>query len=220
MSSDPRTRPLAAAIITSYSKRDQDKVAFDHYANVKGYVPVEDSGLDFRKLMEKIAAQRGTPIMSKKRSEGLSVVAAEALAHVDPHLALINGMDVRQAAAACIASLENRSDAVRRPCIDALGRFRIVEAHNKLMAIAGDAAQALDIRAAAVRAVGQIEPQSLALLLEMAKGEDAYLLRYLASQSFAAGKASPTKLKDMLEALRPPLQGKPALQEATEDSGW
>ncbi|MHC4249415.1 MAG: HEAT repeat domain-containing protein, partial [Planctomycetota bacterium] len=220
MRSDPRARPLAAGVITSYSKRDQDKVAFEEFENVKGYVPVEDSGLDFRKLMEKIAAQRGTPIMSKKRSEELSVMAAETLAQIDPHLAKINGMDVKQAGAACIASLENRDDAVRRPCIDALGRFGIVEAHEKLMAIALDTAQTLDIRAAAVRAVGQIEPQSLDRLLEMAKGEDEYILRYLASASFSQGNATPTKVKEFLDALRPPLQGKPALKEEAGDAGW
>ena len=83
-----------------------------------------------------------------------------------------------------------------------------------------DAAQALDIRAAAIRAVGRIEPQSLDRLLEMAKNEDEYILRYLASQSFANGKATPTKVKEFLELLRPPLQGKPALQEEAEDAGW
>ncbi len=215
------SRPLAVGIITSHSKRDQDKMAFERFENVKGLVPVEDSGLDFRKLIERIAAQRGTPVMSKKRSEGLSVVAAEALAQIDPHLAKINGMDVKQAAAACIASLENRSDVVRRPCIDALGRFGIVEAHEKLMAIALDSAQALDIRAAAVRAVGRIVPQSLDRLLEMAKGEEAYILRYLAAQAFSQGNPTRTKAKEFLEALRPPLQGKPALQEkAASDTGW
>jgi len=220
MRSDPRTRPLAAAVITSYAKRDQDRSAFENFENVKGYVPVEDSGVDFRKLIKKIAAQRGTPTMSKKRAEELSVVAAETLAQIDPHLAKISGMEVKQAAAACIASLENRSDAVRRPCIDALGRFGIVEGHDKLMAIAQDAAQELDIRVAAVRALGLIEPQNLDRLLEMAKGQEEYILRYLASQSFAQGKTTPAKLKEALEALRPPLQGTPALKQETEDAGW
>jgi len=218
--SDPRTRPLAVAVITSYAKRDQDRAAFESFENVKGYVPVEDSGLDFRKLIEKIAAQRGTPMMSKKRAEELSVMAAETLAQIDPHLANISGMDVRQAAAACIASLKNRSDAVRRPCIDALGRFGIVEGHDKLMAIALDAAQELDIRVAAVRALGSIGSQNLDRLLTMAKGQDEYILRYLASQSFAHGKAAPVKIKEALEALRPPLQGTPALKEEAEDAGW
>jgi HEAT repeat protein len=220
MRSDPRTRPLAAAIITSYAKRDEDKAAFEKFGNVGGYVPIEDAGGDFRKLIERIAAQRGSPIMSKKRAEELSVLAAETLAQIDPHLAKINGMDVSQAATACIVSLENRDDTIRRPCIDALGRFGIVESHEKLMAIALDSAQTLDIRAAALRAVGQIVPQSLDRLLEMAKDEDEYVLRYLAAAGFSQGKATPTKVKEFLDALRPPLQGKPALLEDKGDADW
>lgn len=217
MMADPRARPLAAAMITSRSRREQDKQAFEGFENVKGYVPVEDAGGDFRKLIEGIAARRGTPIMSKKRSEELSVIAAETLAQIDPHLAKINYMDVTQVAKACIDSLENRSDAVRRPCIDALGRFGIVQAHDKLMAIAMDNTQTLDIRVAAVRAVGQIEPQSLNELLEMAKEGDEYIIKYIASESFSHGNPTSAKVKEGLEALRPELVGQSAIQEEEEE---
>ncbi len=213
---DPRSRGMPAAIITSYDARDEDKAIFRNNENVKGYVPIEDTGKELRELIEKVASMRATPIMSKKRSEELSVNAAEALCGINPHLARINGMQIEQAAEACIDALANRRDAVRRPCIDALGRFGIARAHDKLVELLGDQGQTLDIRVAAGRAVSLITPEAgFARLLEMADNEqEKYILRYLAAEGLGHASGSPEKVKETLDILRLPLEGKPAMQEA------
>jgi HEAT repeat protein len=211
MVANPRSRPLAVGILTSDSKREQDKQTYGDAANVKGFVSIEDSGQDLRKVIDRIASQRATPIMSRKLAEELSVLAAETLCQIDPHLAKINGMVVEQAAEACIASLENRSDEVRRPCIDALGRFGIVQALEKLMALAADATQTLEVRVSATRALAQMRPESLKGLLDMAENEKDYILRYLASEAFGRASTTPEKLKEFLEALRPEILGRSAM---------
>jgi len=214
---DQRSRSSPVAVISSYSKRNEDAQAFKDYKNVKGVVPVEDSGKELRELMEKIASFRVFPAMTKARAEEVSIAAAEALAQIDPHLARINGMQPEQCADACIGALENRSDKVRRPCLDALGTFKIAKAHEKVLALATDAKQALEIRAAAVRALGSISPElALDSLLSLCKDEKEFILRQLASEGYGHASAAPDKVRTFLEELRLPLEDKHALLEPKE----
>jgi len=214
MKADPRTRGVAAAMMVSYSTRESHKATYKRHENVKGYVPIEDTGKELRDLINKVAGARATPIMSKKRSEEISVIAAETLCQVNPDLARISGMLVDQAAEACIASLKNRSDQVRRPCIDALGRFKVAKAHDKLLEILRDPMQSLDIRVAAARAVSLITPEAdFGRLLEAASdGKREYVIRYLTAEGIGHGSPRPEKLKEVLERLRLPLGGKRVLK--------
>ena len=214
LSGDARSRSAPVGILTSYETRDMDMDMFKGYAIVKGYVPIQDSGRDLKGLVSRVAAQRGSPIMSKKRAEEIAVAAAEALAGIDPHLAAINGMQVEDCGEACIAALENRPDNLRRPCIEALGVFQIGAAHDKLEAIAADKNEPLAIRAAAIRSLGQITPElGLDKLLRLAGEEKDYLLRYLASESFGHASPDPARLREFLEELRLPMEEKRAMEK-------
>jgi HEAT repeat protein len=209
---EERARSVAIAILTSVEKRDEDVRTFKDRANVMGFIPIEFSGKDLRDLVWKIASQRVFPIMSKKQSLEISIAAAEALAGIDPHLALMNGMQVNQCAQACIEALTNRPDRLRRPCIEALGNFGIAAAHERLTEIARDRAQALEIRAAAIRSLGQITPElAFDLILELSRDEQEYVLRYLAGQSYGRGKPPFEQLRTFLKENRLPLGTKRAL---------
>jgi HEAT repeat protein len=111
-------------------------------------------------------------------------------------------------------ALENRADAVRRPCIEALGRFGIEEAVPSLVSIAKDPAQTVDIRAAAVRALKEIAPdQVLDELVKIARDQgEQHLLRVLASLGHGIGADAP-KVHGILKALRPELGEKRALPQ-------
>jgi CheY-like chemotaxis protein len=214
LSGDARSRSAPVGILTSYETRDADMDVFKGHAIVKGYVPIQDSGRDLKGLVSRVSAQRGSPIMSKKRAEEIAVAAAEALAGIDPHLAAINGMKVEDCGEACITALENRPDEVRRPCIEALGVFQIGAAHEKLEAIATDPNEALAIRAAAIRSLGQITPElGLDKLLRLAGEEKDYLLRCLASHSYGLSTPDPARLREFLEELRLPMEEKRAIPE-------
>jgi HEAT repeat protein len=210
----PESRSIPVAIITSWAKRTEDVAAFTGYENVKGFVPVEDAGRDLAQLIEKTASFRSFPVMSRQRAEQISIAAAEALTAVDPDLARINGMQTEQCGEACLAALDNRSDAVRRPCIDALGMFKITKAHDKVLSIAADSKEALEIRKAAVKAVGSITPElSLDQILKFARDEKEFILRELASIGYGHAAASPEKVNEFLRELRLPLEDKHAINE-------
>lgn len=214
MGSSQVSRTLPIGIITSYSRRDEDTAAFSSKQSVKGFVPVEDEGRDLRQVVEKLASFRTYPVMSRRRAEEVSIAAAEALTAINTELAKLNGMDTTQCAEACVNALTNRSDEVRRPCIDALGMFKIGAAHEKVLSIAIDANETLDIRKAAVRALGRISPElSLDQILKLARDEKEFVLCELASIGYGHAMAPNQKVKEFLKALRLPLEEKHAIQE-------
>lgn len=218
LAQDQRSRSSPVAIISSYSKKADDEQAFNNYKNVKGVVPVEDSGKDLRDLMERLASFRVFPAMTKTRAEEVSVAAAEALAQINPHLARINGMQPEQCADACIGALENRSDRIRRPCLEALGKFKIAKAHDRVLALATDTRQTLEIRAAAVKALGSISPElALEQLLALCKDEKEFILRQLASEGYGRASAAPEKIRAFAQELRLQLEEKHALLEPKEE---
>jgi len=217
---DARSRPVPVAVITSYQAREADAGMFKTHQNVKGFVPIEDSGRELRSLVYKVASNRVFPIMTKSRAETVSIAAAEALAGMDPDHAKASGMDTAQCAEACIGALVNRSDAVRRPCIQALGKFKILDAAEKLVAIALDGGEALEIRQAAVEALGRIDPKAaLDRLLDLAKSEDQeYIIRWLASWGYGIGaEGSPARAADFLKALKLPLGDAHAIEDDLEE---
>lgn len=213
-----RGRVVPVAVLTNYAAREGDVQAFGGMKNVKGFIPIEDTGRELRRLVEKVASFRVFPIMSKTQSEEVSAGAAQALAGVDPVHARNSGMDTQLSGEACIAALTNRSDAVRLPCIRALGKFGIAQAHEPLVAIAADAGEALEIRKAAAASLGQITPdRALEALLSVAKdGELDYVLRAIGSTSYGKAEASPAKRGDSARALRMPLEDRRALEYDAE----
>jgi CheY-like chemotaxis protein len=212
MIGEPRARSIPIAILTSYSKRAEDTERFKDKTNVRGFIPIEDEQRDLRQLVEKAASFRAFPVMSRQRAEEVSVAGAEALTAIDADLARINGMETEQCGEACLAALDNRSDAVRRPCIEALGKFRITKAHEKILSIAVDRNETLEIRKTAVKSVGSITPElSLDKILELARDEKEFILRELASIGYGHASASPEKVKEFLQELRLRLDDKHAI---------
>lgn len=223
LAGDDNACGLPVAIISSYENREADSAAFSSFTAVKGLLPVEDEGPELKKLIERLAAERGSPIMTKVNAERLAVRAAEALSLLNPDTARASGMNLMDCSKECINALKNRSDAVRRPCIDALGKFGITEAHSALVTIATATHESLQIRASALRAVANITPElDMGRLLKLADLEsNEYILRYLAAEGYARAKElSPTQVAEALKLLRLAPLGERVMQAKEESSGF
>lgn len=156
---------------------------------------------------------------AKEQATRLAAEAAQALGRLagGPHPLI----PVESSAPSLVRVLRNRPDEVRIPCIRALGRIRRAEAAEELAVVYSDERNALDVRAAAMTAIGDALQESggasdvVLRAIQEGMSSSTPELRRAAWYAFSAGGADgPARLSAMLASA--PAEVAPVTGEADE----
>ncbi len=194
---DSRLADIPVAVITVKENVKAAQAAF-------GDIPVitrSTSVLDLKGDLEAALGEVGIGITKQKR-ELMAARSARALLEIDPLRTFLN---VNDANASCTKALVNRPDAVRNPCVRALGLFRVKAAAPAILKVFKQTKNTDELRTNCLYALGQADPVAHRELFVKAVGEEkAFCLRQAAA--IAAGKAQvapkPKTVFDALKAIR------------------
>ncbi|MBI4601090.1 MAG: HEAT repeat domain-containing protein [Planctomycetes bacterium] len=163
---------------------------------------------------------------SKAQATRLAVTAAEALNDL---ASVPTRMPVKRAVPSLLQVLKNRPDAVRIPCIRALGNLRAAEAAGELAAVFSSSENSREVRVEAMKAVGMAlqgaargADEAVLKTIEEGMREVDMDLRRASWIAFSSSGASPTRQLEALLAMPPAGAGaasgaeKPAAGEAGE----
>jgi hypothetical protein len=194
---DSRLAGIPVAVVTVKKNVKAAQAAF-------GDIPVitrSTSVLDLKVDLEAALGEVGIGITKQKR-ELMAARSARALLEIDPLRTFLN---VSDASASCTKALVNRPDAVRNPCVRALGLFRVKAAAPAILVVFKQTKNTDELRTNCLYALGQTDAVAHRELFVKAVGEEkAFSLRQAAA--IAAGKAQvapkPKTIFDALKAIR------------------
>lgn len=196
LKAEARTHYIPVLILTDMELRDDARRTFPDYRAIYR----EDEPGELKRVTEEVLAHRTTVVVNKRRSEEIAVMAAEALNKIDPYHTNLTTAD---ASTALTEALEGRADVVRLPCIQALGLFKIQAALDTLAKVFQDRSNAIEIRRAALWAMGQIGPQqNSSLFLDAELNEGDFELRRRAAEGYGLGKPDYGTAIRFLDAVR------------------
>ena len=155
---DTRTRYLPAGILALRADRNAIGSRFSDPLIVEREV----TGNDLKTQVDAILAKRAAETVTKRKANEIAVACATALSKIDPRDTMLNLDD---AVPHAINALVNRKDDVRIPSAIFLGRMeggsKKAEAADKLKAVVLDANNAVELRRAALRSLGRVQPDGL-----------------------------------------------------------
>jgi CheY-like chemotaxis protein len=155
---DTRTRYLPAGILALRADRNAIGSRFSDPLIVEREV----SGNDLKTMVDAILAKRPAETVTKRKANEIAVACATALTKVDPRDTMLNLDD---AVPHAINALVNRKDDVRIPSAIFLGRVeggsKKADAADKLKAVVLDGNNAVELRRAALRSLGRVQPDGL-----------------------------------------------------------
>ena len=155
---DTRTRYLPAGILALRADRNAIGSRFSDPLIVEREV----TGNDLKTQVDAILAKRAAETVTKRKANEIAVACATALSKIDPRDTMLNLDD---AVPHAINALVNRKDDVRIPAAIFLGRMeggsKKADAADKLKAVVLDANNAVELRRAALRSLGRVQPDGL-----------------------------------------------------------
>jgi CheY-like chemotaxis protein len=197
LKSDPKLAVLPVAILVAKDNLAAELAKF-------GNIPVVLRSSKDHALKVEVQKALGStgPGVTKQKREDLAARAARALLEIDQRRTQLR---VGDAASACQKALFNRPDAVRNPCIRALGLFVVKAAAKDLVKLFNDRNNTIELRRNCLYALGQTAAvENKALFLKAEREESDFSLRNAAS--IAHGKSQlipePAKLVEFLMKAR------------------
>lgn len=196
LKSDPRSRYVPVVMLTELAAHDQVRGRFAD----AGVIHREDDPAQLKAVTEEALAGRTTVAVNKRRAEEVAILAAEALAQIDPfHTSLVPA----DASKSLVEALQGRSDNVRLPVMKALGSFKLQVAFQPLVKVFNDKSNAVEIRRRALWAIARIRPASaFTLFLNAEEGETDFDIRYIASEGYGLGQPDYESVIRFLDAAR------------------
>jgi HEAT repeat protein len=179
---DPRSRYIPIIMLADLANREEVRAKFPN-------VPVmhrEDAPEELKRVTEETLAGQTTIAVTKRKAEEIAIMAAEALAVIDPYHTSLNTADSSKA---LTDALVGRADAVRMPVMTALGNFKIQAAFQPLINVFSDKSNTVEIRRKALWAVARVRPASaFTVFLNAEESETDFDIRYIASEGYGLGK--------------------------------
>lgn len=205
---DPRTRAVPVAILAS--KRDLKNISTDFANFIKdGLVEVLDKDISGDDLLGKISAMKKRNVLAAKNyaralSNDLALRSAVALTLLDTKVAgALSDADEKNLLTVAVDN--NRPAELRLTAVKALGHFSAQSAVKSLIALFAETdAKEVALRAALIRAIGEIDTENKELEFKLSAMEDASseIQRAAASVLGPAAK-NQEQLSIYLNQLRP-----------------
>jgi len=193
---DPRSRYIPIIMLTDLANREEVRTKFPN-------VPVmhrEDAPEELKRVTEETLAGQTTIAVTKRKAEEIAIMAADALAVIDPYHTSLNPPD---ASKALTDALVGRSDAVRMPVMTALGNFKMQQAFQPLINVFSDKSNTVEIRRKALWAVARVRPASaFTVFLNAEESETDFDIRYTASEGYGLGKPDYESIIRFVSAAR------------------
>jgi CheY-like chemotaxis protein len=197
---DLRTRFLACAILHNQADRKEVQARFGAELPL---VEREMKDAELKEAVERVAKQRQSVALAKRKAEEIAVACATALSNFDPRWTRLRLDD---AVPACIAALVNRSDEVRVPAALFLGKVRggagAEAAGQKLAAAAKDPSNSTKVRAACLHALGQVKPEAYGKLFLEFQKEAEEVLQAEAALGYGAITRGDAELLEFIQTKR------------------